>query len=133
MPDEARLMEVRVKMAQREEYGEVGFTEEDRRCLISLAAKFESLDRSVERRLALLENERAHKEDLQRIERELRAGLSEKADKDDIPLASVRQLEHAVNRLNSKVTWAYAFGAGGAMAASALTYLIAEVFHLHVG
>ena len=132
MPDEARLMEVRVKMAA-DEYGEVGFTSDHRKCLITLAANFSSLERSVERRLSSLETERAHKDDLNRIERELRSALAEKADRDQIPTQTVQQLEHAVNRLNAKVTWAYAFGAGGAMAASALTYLIAEVFHLHLG
>ena len=131
MPDEARLMEVRVKMAAADEFGEVGFTNEDRKLLITLAVNYANLEKSVERRLSLLEGERAHKDDLQRIEHDLRADLTRKADKSDVPHGTIAKLEKAVEDLNRKVTWAYAFGAGGAAACSALTYLLTSFFGKH--
>lgn len=131
MPNEARLMEVRVKMAAVDEFGEVGFTNEDRKLLITLAVNYANLEKSVERRLSLLEGERAHKDDLQRIERDLRAELATKANRDDVPHQTVAKLEKAVEDLNRKVTWAYAFGAGGAAACSALTYLLTSFFGRH--
>ena len=124
---EQLLREVRVRMAA-EEFGEVGFTNDDRRLLITLAANFENLKASSERRLALLETERAHKDDLLRIERELRESIAKKADRSVLPIGTVSKLEEAVEGLNRKVTWAYAFGAGGAAACSAITYMLTAFF-----
>ena len=124
---EQLLREVRVRMAA-EEFGEVGFTNDDRRLLITLAANFENLKSSSERRLALLETERAHKDDLLRIERELRESIAKKADRSELPIGTVSKLEEAVEGLNRKVTWAYAFGAGGAAACSAITYMLTAFF-----
>ena len=124
---EQLLREVRVRMAA-EEFGEVGFTNDDRRLLITLAANFENLKASSERRLALLETERAHKDDLLRIERELRESIAKKADRSELPIGTVSRLEEAVEELNRKVTWAYAFGAGGAAACSAITYMLTAFF-----
>ena len=129
---EQLLREVRVRMAA-EEFGEVGFTNDDRRLLITLAANFENLKASSERRLALLETERAHKDDLLRIERELRESIAKKADRSELPIGTVSKLEEAVEGLNRKVTWAYAFGAGGAAACSAITYMLTAFFkHCHL-
>jgi phage I-like protein len=122
------LAEVRVRMATTDEYGEVGFTNEDRRLLITLAANFTNLKESSERRLALIETERAHKDDLLRIERELRAGLDKKADRAEIPFDTVGELRASVAALSNKVNWAYAFGAGGAAACSAITYMLTAFF-----
>ena len=124
---EQLLRKVRVRMAA-EEFGEVGFTNDDRRLLITLAANFENLKASSERRLALLETERAHKDDLLRIERELRESIAKKADRSELPIGTVSKLEEAVEGLNRKVTWAYAFGAGGAAACSAITYMLTAFF-----
>jgi uncharacterized protein YoxC len=137
MPDKAQLVGVRVKMAG-DEFGEVGFTQEDRKLLITLAVNYANLEKSVERRLTLLEGERAYKDDLLRIEHDLRQDLTKKADKTDVPHGTIAQLEKAVESLDltvedlsRKVTWAYAFGAGGAAACSALTYLLTSFFGRH--
>ena len=137
MPDKAQLVGVRVKMAA-DEFGEVGFTGDDRKLLITLAVNFENLEKSSERRLARLESESAQKHDLLRIEHDLRNDLGRKADKADVPHGTIAKLEQAVEHLNGtvadlnrKVTWAYAFGAGGAAACSALTYLLTSFFGRH--
>jgi hypothetical protein len=128
VPEKLRLVEER-KPVSSEEFGEVGFTESDRRLLITIAAKFDSFKEGTERRLELLERERANKEDLIRVERDLRQWLDKKADKAEVPTEDVRELRHIVGQLNRKVTWAYAFGAGGAFACSAVTYLLTMFFH----
>jgi hypothetical protein len=115
-------------MAHDGEYGEVGFTNEDRKLLITLAANYTNLKESSERRLAILENERAHKDDLIRIEKDLRGAIEKKADRTEIPIETVASLKSDVKRLSEKVNWAYAFGAGGAAACSALTYVITNFF-----
>ena len=108
----------------RGEYGEVGFTEEDRKSLITLEANYLHLEKlllsfrdTMERRLERLEDERAYKIEVSRLE-----GAHEEA---------VKSLTHAVARLQSKVTWAYAFAAGIACAASAIAALVAEVIRTH--
>jgi len=115
------ITEVRVRMAA-EEFGEVGFTNEDRKLLITLAAHFENMKESLTR------IERASKDDLARIERDLRETIAGKADRSEIPTATVAELKESVENLNRKVTWAYAFGAGGAAACSAITYLLTSYF-----
>jgi hypothetical protein len=122
------LAEVRVRMAHDGEYGEVGFTNEDRKLLITLAANYTNLKESSERRLAILENERAHKDDLIRIEKDLRNAIEKKADRSEIPLETVGELRASVTALSNKVNWAYAFGAGGAAACSAITYMLTAFF-----
>jgi hypothetical protein len=124
------LQEVRVRMAS-EEFGEVGFTNEDRKLLITLSANFGNLERSVERRLALLESERAHKEDVHRIERDLRSDLAEKADRSELSGSAVMQLKAAfdrrcdqIDRLDKGQVWVYAFSAGMAFTGSGLVAVL---------
>jgi hypothetical protein len=111
--------------------GQVGFTSEDRKLLITLAANFQNLKESTERRITLLESERAHKDDLTRIERDLRATISAKADRVEIPSVTVARLEKAcedqenlIRELGRKITYAYAFGAGGSFATGAIVYFV---------
>ena len=113
-----------------------GFTQEDRDRLITLLAKFDSFQVSSERRLEILEESRAQKNDLDRIEKELRYLIERKADKAELNTATTQRLElmvqsqaEAISQQGRKIAWAYAFGAGAAAASSAVVYVLMILFH----
>jgi hypothetical protein len=81
------------------EFGEVGFTEADRRQLIELGVHFKNMTDtlqefrlSVERRLTRLEDGSAMKTELSRIESEVMRQLALKADVDQLSQNDVRTL-----------------------------------------
>ena len=62
-------------MAHAEEFGEIGFTNEDRKAIIALGVHFEHLFKrldSYDARLTLIERGSASKSDLEKLERDLR-------------------------------------------------------------
>lgn len=138
-------------MPNGEEFGEVGFTPEDRKALYTLLANeknlydrinqnqhdtremFKDLRVSLERRMETLERERAHKEDLSRVERELRADIAEKADRRELSGSALEKLSECVEKLESRcdeqetrVTWAYAWCAGAIFVASIVGWLLSS-------
>lgn len=132
MLDRPLLTEVRVRMAS-EEFGEVGFTSEDRKLLITLAANFSNLERSVERRLLTLESERAHKDDLHRIDRDLREDLEKKADRTELAGSALMRLQKTcdeygekIDNIDRRLVWVYAFASGAAFLGSICAFVIAH-------
>lgn len=139
MPEAPVLTEVRVRMAS-EEFGEVGFTDKDRRALITLEANYTNLYEllkdfraSLERRMERIEAERAHKTDIERVERELRQDLGEKADRTELSGSAVMRLQETSEKqsteiisLKQSMVWVYAFSAGAAFAGSAAAFVIAH-------
>jgi hypothetical protein len=130
---ETNLGEVRVRMAA-EEFGEIGFTAQDRADLTTLLANQENFKellrdyrQSMERRLERLETERALKTDLERMERSLFKELGEKADRTELSGSAVTQLQNQVSKLDDRtntqdrrLVWVYAFAAGAAFAGGSL-------------
>lgn len=118
---------------QAEEFGEIGFTPEDRRNLITLVANqsnlekmFERTSLAMERRVERLEQERAHKEDLSRIERELRNDLAEKANRSELSGSALAKLQTRVDAIDIRLTRAFGWGAGFGAACGLAGYLIAH-------
>ena len=96
-----------------DEFGEVGFTERDRKALHVLEAdqrnmleQLRDFRQSLERRMDRLENERAHKKDLER--------LQEENDNQQKQIAE----------LDKRIVWVYAFAAGAGFVGSIVGVII---------
>ena len=105
---------------------EPGFTNEDRKILYSLQALYSEfykqfLDTRMaqERRIERLEQERAFKEDLDRMEVRLASQIADKANRTELSSAAITKTQEDVTKLATRVNWmwAYAVGAGTAVAA----------------
>lgn len=127
-----RRFENLIGMPREEEFGEVGFTAEDRKTLYHLEAHYSELYKivldvrlSLERRLDRLEQDRAHKDDLQRVEQRLTRELGEKANRTELASSAIHRLQADVEKLTTRVTWMWAYAVGIATA-------IAAIFHFAV-
>lgn len=119
-------------MSRDDEFGEVGFTSEDRKTLYHLEAHYSELYKlvldvrvSLERRLERLEEERAHKDDLDRVEQRLTREIGEKANRTELSASGIHRLQDEIERLSTRVTWMWAYAVGIATA-------VAAVFHFLV-
>jgi hypothetical protein len=125
-----------------EEFGEIGFTNEDRKSLITLGVHFEHLFKRLdtyEGRLTQIERDRASKDDLQKLERDLReehrnftrdvreemARVQKSVDKE------VNEVKASVATINDevqKITVRLARWSGVIMVAGALFEIIIRLF-----
>lgn len=140
---ETSLAEVRVIMAG-DEFGEVGFTEQDRKSLHVLEANQNNLADllkdfrlSLERRMDRLESERAYKTDLDRVERDIWKSLEEKADRKELASSALMHLQEQTERqagqiagLDKRLVWVYAFAAGAGFVGSVVGFIVGELIHL---
>jgi hypothetical protein len=118
------------------EFGEVGFTADDRKMLYTLAVQHQEMYRqtlewrsTTDRRLETIEKERALKYDLDRMEARLTAAISEKASRIELSPAMMKEHDAALRKLESKVTWIWAY----AMGAAAAIFFVVKVLELLLG
>lgn len=127
-----------------DEFGEVGFTEQDRKSLHVLEANQNNLADllkdfrlSLERRMDRLESERAYKTDLDRVERDIWKSLEEKADRKELASSALMHLQEQTERqagqiagLDKRLVWVYAFAAGAGFVGSVVGFIVGELIHL---
>lgn len=138
MPDTKAVVlrrEVYSYMPHGEEFGEVGFTPEDRKLLYTLVANeanlrelFREFRSSFERRMELIETDHARRQDIDRVEREIRRDLGEKANRSELSGSALVKLTETVETLQSRVTWAYAYASGIAAVFVVLAWFVDQFF-----
>lgn len=118
-------------MPHEEEFGEVGFTADDRKTLYHLEAHYSELYKivldlrvSLERRLDRLEQDRAHKDELDRLEERMTRGMAEKANRTELSGSAIERLTEEVDRLSNRVTWMWAYAIGIASAVAAIFHFL---------
>lgn len=126
------VLDIRERTMPVEEFGEVGFTAEDRKTLYHLEAHYTELYKAVldlrsnlERRLERLETERAMKDDLRATEARLMRELSEKADRTELSGSALAKAQEDIEKISNRVAWMWAYAAGAAS-------VVAAIFHFFV-
>ena len=117
---------------QHEEFGEVGFTNDDRRLLYELGVHYENISKAVltfqaavELRLQRLEEERARRADLTDVENRIMRELGEKANRTELSGSAIMKLQEDCESLKTRVNWMWAWCAG-AVAMAAVTWEIVK-------
>lgn len=135
---EAPLVEVTRVPYREDEFGEVGFTGEDRKTLTTLEANYQHIHdllkdfkQTFEERMLRLERFGVMREEMARVEQDLRRELGEKANRTELQGSALTNLQERAADVDKKLTeidksivWVYAFAAGAAAAGGGLAGLI---------